>query len=196
MKALVSRPVLYFSLAIVLLGGSGWTIYSKFFVPNEKTPVAVTASDKEDIEVTNDVDDEQDVVVAAPDSDAFLRLAGSTSSDGSDSDFQLASEPALTVDTASDGDSFVINNTLPAPLDNGDDATSFSIGADEGINTLAPPTEFSIGDIAELPPESTLRANVDSNDFELANPPPVIPRLDDTTGVNSAATVDLGLTAK
>jgi uncharacterized repeat protein (TIGR01451 family) len=189
MKALVSRPVLYFSLAIVLLGGSGWTIYSKFFVPTEKSTIAVATSDKEDIEGTTGVDDEQDIAVAAPDSDAFLRLAGSTSSGG---DFQLASEPPLTVDAASDSDSFVINNTLQAPLDNGDYATSFSIDDDEGINTLAPPTELSIGDIAELPPESTLGANVDSNDFELANPPPVIPRLDDTTGVNSAATVDLG----
>ena len=115
MKALVSRPVLYFSLAIVLLGGSGWTIYSKFFVPTDKTPVAAT-SDQEDSEGTKSVDEEQDVTVSPPDSDAFSRLA--PSSDGSDGDFQLASEPTLTVDTA-DSDSFVIDNTLPAPLDNG-----------------------------------------------------------------------------
>ncbi|MEE2844554.1 MAG: hypothetical protein VX761_08620 [Planctomycetota bacterium] len=179
MKALVSRPVLYFSLAIVLLGGSGWTIYSKFFVPTDKTPVAVI-SDQEDSEGTKSVDEEQDVTVSPPDSDAFSRLA--PSSDGSDGDFQLASEPTLTVDTA-DSDSFVIDNTLPAPLDNGDNATSFSIGDD--------PPEFSIGDTALVPPESTFETDVDSNDFELANITPVIPTLDDTTGVNSDVAVDL-----
>ena len=192
MKALVSRPVLYFSLAMVLLGGSGWTLYSKFFVPADKATFAAEASDLEDSEGGKGVDDEQDVTVAAPDSDAFLRLAGPTSSDGSDGDFQLATEPALTVNTASDSDSFVLNNTLPAPLDNGDDATSVSIGDDEGINALAPPIpEFSIGDIAELPPESTLGANVSSHDFELTNASPVMPTLDGTTGVNSDVTVDL-----
>ncbi|MCS5629545.1 MAG: DUF11 domain-containing protein [Pirellulaceae bacterium] len=179
MKALVSRPVLYFSLAIVLLGGSGWTIYSKFFVPTDKTPVAAT-SDQEDSEGTKNVDEEQDVTVSPPDSDAFSRLA--PSSDGSDGDFQLASEPTLTVDTA-DSDSFVIDNTLPAPLDNGNNATSFSIGDD--------PPEFSIGDNALVPPESTFETDVDPNDFELANIPPVIPTLDDTTGVNSDVAVDL-----
>lgn len=171
MKALVSRPVLYFSLAIVLLGGSGWAIYSKFFVPTDKTPVAVT-SDQEDSEGTKSVDEQQDVTVSPPDSDAFLRLAAS--SDGSDGDFQLASEPTLTVDTA-DSDSFVIDNVLPAPFDNGDDATSFSIEDD--------PPEFSIGDTALVP--------LESNDFELANTPPVIPTLDDTTGANSDVAVDL-----
>lgn len=180
MKALVSRPVLYFSLAIVLLGGSGWTIYSKFFVPTDKTPVAVT-SDKEDSEGTKSADEQQDVTVSPPDSDAFLRLAAS--SDDSDGDFQLASEPTLTVDTAN-SDSFVIDNTLPAPLDNGDDTTSFSIGDDEGItdSALTPP-EFSIGDTALVP--------LESNDFELANTSPVIPTLDDTTGANSDVAVDL-----
>jgi uncharacterized repeat protein (TIGR01451 family) len=180
MKALVSRPVLYFSLAIALLGGSGWTIYSKFFVPTDKTPVAVT-SDKEDSEGTKSVDEQQDVTVSPPDSDAFLRLAAS--SDDSDGDFQLASEPTLTVDTVN-SDSFVIDNTLPAPLDNGDDTTSFSIGDDEGIadSALTPP-EFSIGDTALVP--------LESNDFELANTPPVIPTLDDTTGANSDVAVDL-----
>lgn len=180
MKALVSRPVLYFSLAIVLLGGSGWTIYSKFFVPTDKTPVTVT-SDQENSEGTKSVDEQQDVTVSPPDSDAFLRLA--TSSDGSDGDFQLASEPTLTVDTA-DSDSFVIDNTLPAPLDNGDDTNSFSIGDDEGIadSALTPP-EFSIGDTALVP--------LESNDFELVNTPPVIPTLDDTTGANSDVAVDL-----
>ena len=180
MKALVSRPVLYFSLAIVLLAGSGWTIYSKFFVPTDKTPVAVT-SDQENSEGTKSVDEQQDVTVSPPDSDAFLRLAAS--SDGSDGDFQLASEPTLTVDTA-DSDSFVIDNTLPAPLDNGDDTNSFSIGDDEGIadSALTPP-EFSIGDTALVP--------LESNDFELANTPPVIPTLDDTTGANSDVAVDL-----
>jgi uncharacterized repeat protein (TIGR01451 family) len=180
MKALVSRPVLYFSLAIVLLAGSGWTIYSKFFVPTDKTPVAVT-SDQENSEGTKSVDEQQDVTVSPPDSDAFLRLA--TSSDGSDGDFQLASEPTLTVDTA-DSDSFVIDNTLPAPLDNGDDTNSFSIGDDEGIadSALTPP-EFSIGDTALVP--------LESNDFELVNTPPVIPTLDDTTGANSDVAVDL-----
>ncbi len=179
MKALVSRPVLYFSLAIVLLGGSGWTIYSKFFVPTDKTPVAET-SDQQDSEGTKSVDEEQDVTVSPPDSDAFLRLAAS--SDGSDGDFQLASESTLAVNTA-DSDSFVIDNTLPAPLDNGDNATSFSIGDD--------PPEFSIGDTALIPPESTFETDGDSNDFELANIPPVIPTLDDTTGVNSDVAVDL-----
>jgi len=179
MKALVSRPVLYFSLAIVLLGGSGWTIYSKFFAPTDKTPVAAT-SDQEDSEGTKSVDEEQDVTVSPPDSDAFSRLAAS--SDGSDGDFQLASEPTLTVDTA-DSDSFVIDNTLPAPLDNGDNATSFSIGDD--------PPEFSIGDTALVPPESTFETDVDSNDSELVNITPVIPTLDDTTGVNSDVAVDL-----
>ena len=179
MKALVSRPVLYFSLAIVLLGGSGWTIYSKFFVPTDKTPVAET-SDQQDSEGTKSVDEEQDVTVSPPDSDAFLRLAAS--SDGSDGDFQLASESTLAVNTA-DSDSFVIDNTLPAPLDNGDNATSFSIGDD--------PPEFSIGDTALIPPESTSETDGDSNDFELANIPPVIPTLDDTTGVNSDVAVDL-----
>ena len=180
MKALVSRPVLYFSLAIVLLAGSGWTIYSKFFVPTDKTPVTVT-SDQENSEGTKSVDEQQDVTVSPPDSDAFLRLAAS--SDGSDGDFQLASEPTLTVDTA-DSDSFVIDNTLPAPLDNGDDTNSFSIGDDEGIadSALTPP-EFSIGDTALVP--------LESNDFELANTPPVIPTLDDTTGANSDVAVDL-----
>jgi uncharacterized repeat protein (TIGR01451 family) len=180
MKALVSRPVLYFSLAIVLLAGSGWTIYSKFFVPTDKTPVAVT-SDQENSEGTKSVDEQQDVTVSPPDSDAFLRLAAS--SDGSDGDFQLASEPTLTVDTA-DSDSFVIDNTLPAPLDNGDDTNSFSIGDDEGIadSALTPP-EFSIGDTALVP--------LESNDFELVNTPPVIPTLDDTTGANSDVAVDL-----
>ena len=180
MKALVSRPVLYFSLAIVLLAGSGWTIYSKFFVPTDKTPVAVT-SDQENSEGTKSVDEQQDVTVSPPDSDAFLRLAAS--SDGSDGDFQLASEPTLTVDTA-DSDSFVIDNTLPAPLDNGDDTNSFSIGDDEGIadSALTPP-EFSIGGTALVP--------LESNDFELANTPPVIPTLDDTTGANSDVAVDL-----
>ena len=192
MKALVSRPVLYFSLAIVLLGGSGWTIYSKFFAPTDKETVAVTASDKEDSAGTRGVDDEQDVTVAAPDADAFLRLAGSTSSDGSDGEFQLATEPALTVNTSSDSDSFVLNNTLPAPFDNGDDTTSFRIGDDEGINALAPPIpEFSLGDIIELPPESNLGGNVGPHDFELANASPVMPMLDATTGVNSDVTVDL-----
>ena len=180
MKALVSRPVLYFSLAIVLLAGSGWTIYSKFFVPTDKTPVAVT-SDQENSEGTKSVDEQQDVTVSPPDSDAFLRLAAS--SDGSAGDFQLASEPTLTVDTA-DSDSFVIDNTLPAPLDNGDDTNSFSIGDDEGIadSALTPP-EFSIGDTALVP--------LESNDFELANTSPVIPTLDDTTGANSDVAVDL-----
>ena len=180
MKALVSRPVLYFSLAIVLLAGSGWTIYSKFFVPTDKTPVAVT-SDQENSEGTKSVDEQQDVTVSPPDSDAFLRLAAS--SDGSDGDFQLASEPTLTVDTA-DSDSFVIDNTLPAPLDNGDDTNSFSIGDDEGIadSALTPP-DFSIGDTALVP--------LESNDFELVNTPPVIPTLDDTTGANSDVAVDL-----
>ena len=180
MKALVSRPVLYFSLAIVLLAGSGWTIYSKFFVPTDKTPVTVT-SDQENSEGTKSVDEQQDVTVSPPDSDAFLRLAAS--SDGSDGDFQLASEPTLTVDTA-DSDSFVIDNTLPAPLDNGDDTNSFSIGDDEGIadSALTPP-EFSIGGTALVP--------LESNDFELANTPPVIPTLDDTTGANSDVAVDL-----
>ena len=180
MKALVSRPVLYFSLAIVLLAGSGWTIYSKFFVPTDKTPVAVT-SDQENSEGTKSVDEQQDVTVSPPDSDAFLRLAAS--SDDSDGDFQLASEPTLTVDTA-DSDSFVIDNTLPAPLDNGDDTNSFSIGDDEGIadSALTPP-EFSIGGTALVP--------LESNDFELANTPPVIPTLDDTTGANSDVAVDL-----
>ena len=179
MKALVSRPVLYFSLAIVLLGGSGWTIYSKFFVPTDRTPVAET-SDQQDSEGTKSVDEEQNVTVSPPDSDAFLRLAAS--SDGSDGDFQLASEPTLNVNTA-DSDSFVIDNTLPAPLDNGDNATSFSIGDD--------PPEFSIGDTALIPPESNFETDGDSNDFELANIPPVIPTLDDTTGVNSDVAVDL-----
>ena len=36
-----------------------------------------------------------------------------------------------------------------------------------------------------------LRTDVDSNDFELANITPVIPTLDDTTGVNSDVAVDL-----
>ena len=128
------------------------------FVPTDKTPVAVT-SDQENSEGTKSVDDQQDVTVSPPDSDAFLRLAAS--SDGSDGDFQLASEPTLTVDTA-DSDSFVIDNTLPAPLDNGDDTNSFSIGDDEGIadSALTPP-EFSIGGTALVP--------LESNDFELAN---------------------------
>jgi uncharacterized repeat protein (TIGR01451 family) len=199
MKALVSRPVLYFSLAIVLLGGSGWTLYSKFFAPTGKATVAAAASDKgeSDNEGTQGVDAEQDVVVAAPDADAFLRLAGPTSSGvGSDSDFQLSSESSLTVDTASDSDSFIINDTLPAPLNNGDDATSFSIGNDEGTNaSVAPMPEFSIGDTTELPPRNTLGANVGSNEFELANAPPIIPTLDDTTSVNSDATVDLSRAA-
>ena len=194
MKALVSRPVLYFSLAIVLLGGSGWTLYSKFFAATDKEIVATEATDKgdSDNEGTKGVADELDVTVAAPDSDAFLRLAGATGNDGSDGDFQLAAESVLTVDTASDSDSFVINNPLPAPLDNSDDATSFSIGDDEGTNNSVPPTpDFSIGDPTELPSESNLGANVNSNDFELANAPPIIPTLDDTTVVNSDATVDL-----
>ncbi len=194
MKALVSRPVLYFSLAIVLLGGSGWTLYSKFFAATDKATVAAGATDKgdSDNEGTKGVADELDVTVAAPDSDAFLRLAGSTGNDGSDGDFQLAAESVLTVDTASDSDSFVINNPLPAPLDNSDEATSFSIRDDEGTNNSVPPTpDFSIGDPTELPSESTLGANVNSSDFELANAPPIIPTLDDTTGVNSDVTADL-----
>ena len=195
MKALVSRPALYLSLAIALLGGCGWTLYSKFFASADKAIVVAAASDKgeSDNEVTKSVDDEQDVVVAAPDADAFLRLAGPTSNAGSDSDFQTNSESSLTVDTASDSDSFVINNTLPAPLDNGDDATAFSIEDDQGTNASVPPIpEFSIGDTTEIPSESTLGTNVGPNDFELANAPTIIPTLDDTTGVNSEVTVDLG----
>ena len=192
MKALVSRPVLYFSLAIVLLGGSGWTIYSKFFVPTEKPTVASSTSETEDSDDVNGVNDEQDVVVAAPDADAFLRLSGPPSSDDSDGDFQLASEPVLTVDTASDNDSFVINNTPPAPLNNDDDVTSFSIGDDEGtVDSALTPPELSIGDTALVSPDSTLEIDANSNDFELANAPPVIPTLDDSTGANSDATVDL-----
>jgi uncharacterized repeat protein (TIGR01451 family) len=198
MKALVSRPVLYFSLAIVLLGGSGWTLYSKFFAPTEKATVATAAADNEDSdnEGTKGVDDEHDVTVAAPDSDVFLRLAGSTSSAVSDGDFQLASEPALTVDTTSDSDSFVINNTPPASLYNGDDATSFSIADDEDVNRSVPSTpEFSFGDTTALPLESTLGVNVGPSDFELANAPPVFPRLDDVRGVNSDTTVDFNQAA-
>jgi len=194
MKALVSRPFLYFSLAIVLLGGSGWTLYSKFFAPTDQATVTTIEPDKEDSANggTKGVNDEQDVTVAAPDSDAFLRLAESTGSNDSDGDFQLAAEPALTVDAASDSDSFVINNPLPVPLDNSDEATSFSIGDDEGTNNSVPPTpDFSTSETPELPTESTLGDNVSPDDFELTNGPSVLPTLDGTEKADSDVAVDL-----
>ena len=186
MKAFVSQQAFYFAIAVALVGGSGWVLYSQWFAA--ETDKVQTENDGETGVATQEtVLPESELSVAAPDAADFDRLATgsqleSVSPDpvisGSGGDFPLGDSPTISIGDGGDSDSFVINDSSTVRLDNGQE---FDLGGGDFVPTEpALESELSSGDPLPgalesgtlTPPEPGLLA--ESTDFPLPETPLIL----------------------
>ena len=141
MKSSAGRVALTGLLAVSMLGGSGWVVYSKF-LGGSGTTAGVNATDSEMVGLVD-----PDAVltgedITPPNAEDFDRLSMTTDAfPVSGTAPQESDDTSLTVG----GDEFVLGATAPNPPVQEDGGDSFIIG-DQGGNTDA----FTISDAPDL----------------------------------------------
>lgn len=175
MKSSATRVGLTSLLAVCMLGGTGWVVYSKWIGADS----SLTGPNQTDSEIAGLVDpdaviSEQDII--PPTSDDFDRLSMATDAQpvsGGEDEFTLSiGEDSLSDASADTGDDeFVVGDAAEPTTSTASDADSFVIGDQAAVDQFVasdPADEFTIADDT-APVAPSFDGQEDTTDFQIGD---------------------------
>jgi uncharacterized repeat protein (TIGR01451 family) len=175
MKSSATRVGLTSLLAVCMLGGTGWVVYSKWIGADS----SLTGPNQTDSEIAGLVDpdaviSEQDII--PPTSDDFDRLSMATDAQpvsGGEDEFTLSiGEDSLSDASADTGDDeFVVGDAAEPTTSTASDADSFVIGDQAAVDQFVasdPADEFTIADDT-APVAPSFDGQEETTDFQIGD---------------------------
>lgn len=175
MKSSATRVGLTSLLAVCMLGGTGWVVYSKWIGADS----SLTGANQTDSEIAGLVDpdaviSEQDII--PPTSDDFDRLSMATDAQpvsGGEDEFTLSIGEDSVSDASADtgDDEFVVGDAAEPTTSTASDADSFVIGDQAAVDQFVasdPADEFTIADDT-APVAPSFDGQEDTTDFQIGD---------------------------
>ncbi|MBK97138.1 MAG: hypothetical protein CMJ79_15700 [Planctomycetaceae bacterium] len=175
MKSSATRVGLTSLLAVCMLGGTGWVVYSKWIGADS----SLTGANQTDSEIAGLIDpdaviSEQDII--PPTSDDFDRLSMATDAQpvsGGEDEFTLSIGEDSVSDASADtgDDEFVVGDAAEPTTSTASDADSFVIGDQAAVDQFVasdPADEFTIADDT-APVAPSFDGQEDTTDFQIGD---------------------------
>ena len=175
MKSSATRVGLTSLLAVCMLGGTGWVVYSKWIGADS----SLTGANQTDSEIAGLIDpdaviSEQDII--PPTSDDFDRLSMATDAQpvsGGEDEFTLSIGEDSVSDAGADtgDDEFVVGDAAEPTTSTASDADSFVIGDQAAVDQFVasdPADEFTIADDT-APVAPSFDGQEDTTDFQIGD---------------------------
>tara|TARA_Y100001968_G_scaffold15220_2_gene12269 strand:- start:5923 stop:8154 length:2232 start_codon:yes stop_codon:yes gene_type:complete len=175
MKSSATRVGLTSLLAVCMLGGTGWVVYSKWIGADS----SLTGANQTDSEIAGLVDpdaviSEQDII--PPTGDDFDRLSMATDAQpvsGGEDEFTLSIGEDSVSDASADtgDDEFVVGDAAEPTTSTASDADSFVIGDQAAVDQFVasdPADEFTIADDT-APVAPSFDGQEDTTDFQIGD---------------------------